>query len=215
MQVMLMLLLIGPLTIRVLIWGGDLKAKRDAPLAEYSAAFNAKSLRGACGYCSSLAMLPLNDLGLEGKLPNVYNFEMKYGTSHAFAVVTAPVTNENGVVEEKSYLVDASYKQFCVPFHEEITADHCDKLSGFYLAQTKEGMDLLNDLLVKGYTELTPRKAKLYLDSFNQNLPVFEQEDDYITQMRSFHYDDYDRQEFVGWGANIDLPDVKAPHQGP
>jgi hypothetical protein len=170
--------------------------------------FNAKSWRGSCGYASSLAMYPINDLGLEDKLPNVGDFERSKGTRHAFAVVTAPVQNANGEIGEKSYLVDATYKQFCVPYNDKKPLNEYVDLEGYKLASTERGKALLQEILENGYFELTDETAKLYIDSFNDNKAVFDDPSAYITQMRNYHYDDYTREEFEGWGINVSLPDA-------
>lgn len=177
--------------------------------------FNAQSWRGSCGYASSLAMYPIDDLGLEDKLPNVGDFERSKHQRHAFAVVTAPVAGADGVIAEKSYLIDATYKQFCVPFNEDAPLTSYVDLEGYKLASSAAGKALLTEILENGYFELTDEKAKLYIDSFNNNKAVFDDPAEYITQMRNYHYDDYTREEFEGWGVNVRLPEAvqsAAPH---
>lgn len=92
--------------------------------------------------------------------------------NHAFNIIN---------IKGKMFLADCTYSQFTKLFYMSpsiIKLPSKNKAAEpmFYLLQSRDGIDLADELLTKGYFEITPKKLKLYLDSFlmsNRNASTY------------------------------------------
>ena len=71
----------------------------------------------------------------------------------------------------RQFIADCSFSQFTklyrmTPDIIKIPKELTNAEPSYFLLQTEEGKELLNQLLTVGYFELTPKNLKLYLDSF-------------------------------------------------
>lgn len=71
----------------------------------------------------------------------------------------------------RQFIADCSFSQFTklyrmTPDIIKIPKELTNAEPAYFLLQTEEGKELLNQLLTVGYFELTPKNLKLYLDSF-------------------------------------------------
>lgn len=127
------------------------------------------SLDGCCGYGQALTAIPLLNIGADVTINNAGHFPYaKY--RHAFITVAFPV-NEFGVVQEKRYLVDVTYRQFFTTATcnegryfkaDERFKDTVGPAPGFYMMRYPGGKEFANELLKKGFIELTPENLKTY-----------------------------------------------------
>lgn len=122
-------------------------------------------LHGLCGATQCFGVYVCEDLGVEAKPFVTHSFNAYYG--HAAYVVKLNVEGE-----EKFFLMDPTFRQFCKP--ESCRQWNKDPHPGYHLAQREEEIGILNTLLTQGYIELTPKIAEVYLNSFCNFLPVFQ-----------------------------------------
>ncbi len=179
---------------------------RNALEVSYKGSIADESLQGACGLASGVSAFPLEDMGVQCNMPNIGEVR-NIKNRHAFLTAGIPV-ERNGVVEDKHYLVDATYRQFCV----ERDPKNFEDSPGHYLSQSQEGYQMGTDLLKNGYVELTEENARLYVEAFNRNEPVTPVPSSYVGLLHeeTRYYNDYDRDELDKWGMNIALPTVQA-----
>lgn len=175
----------------------------DLSLREIGSSFAQSNLRFLCGLAASSASYPLEDLGLEINLPNSGDIG-DISWRHSFTFVSIPVQQADGSVAPQNYLIDPTFRQFCDA--SDLNND-ISNMAGYFLSRTGEGTKLAEQILRDGYFELTPENAKLYLDSFHTNNPVFANADTYVAELgdKRHHYDDYSREEFAEWGMPTSL----------
>lgn len=192
-----------------------------------------ESLLGCCGFGQAITAQTLRNMGLN---PNVCNVNPTIGEDtgrHAFITVNIPVkTSEK--VEDKMYLVDTTFRQFFL--REEITNSRGEfikdkefgnkvaPMAGYWLLKMQGGRKLAEEILSKGYIELTEERAKLYGDSFileekeRKNPTRVPNQKELITGIDGKQYInninnpklhgeiDYDMEDFKGFGINIKTP---------
>lgn len=190
-------------------------------------------LLGYCGLSQGISGFSLINMGLSPYIGNVYPMLCKNAGRHAFLTVEIPV-KENGKVDKKLYLIDATYLQFFlrneVTIHEKCWikdkryGNRVAPLAGYWLLQTKEGNMFAKEILSKGFIELNEKNAKLYGDSFT--LEAKKRKNDtkvprknelntgisgqtYIQNMIKPEFQeeiDYYEREMDEWGINIKTP---------
>lgn len=192
-----------------------------------------ESLLGCCGFGQAITAQTLRNMGLN---PNVCNVNPTIGEDtgrHAFITVNIPIkTSEK--VEDKMYLVDTTFRQFFL--REEITNSRGEfikdkefgnkvaPMAGYWLLKMQGGRELAEEILSKGYIELTGERAKLYGDSFileekeRKNPTKVPNKKELITGVEGKQYIDninnpklhgeidYDMEDFKGFGINIKTP---------
>lgn len=192
-----------------------------------------ESLLGCCGFGQAITAQTLRNMGLN---PNVCNVNPTIGEDtgrHAFITVNIPVkTSEK--VEDKMYLVDTTFRQFFL--REEITNSRGEfikdkefgnkvaPMAGYWLLKMQGGRKLAEEILSKGYIELTEERAKLYGDSFileekeRKNPTRVPNQKELITGIDGKQYInninnpklhgeiDYDMEDFEEFGINIKTP---------
>lgn len=134
-----------------------------------------ESLLGFCGFGQAITAQTLRNMGLN---PNVCNVNPIIGENlgrHAFISINIPIKTQEKV-EEKIYLIDTTFKQFFL--RAEVTNSRGEfikdkkfgnkvaPLAGYWLLKMQGGKELAEEILSKGYVELTEENAKLYGDSF-------------------------------------------------
>ena len=135
-----------------------------------------ESLQGACGWSQAITGTTLMNMGLQPYIVNTLPTLSKKTGRHAFLAVGIPV-REEGQVVNKMYLVDATFKQFFERNHltnmynawikDKRYGGRVAPLAGYWVLQMgKKGLDFAEEILTKGYIELTEENAKLYGDSF-------------------------------------------------
>ena len=138
-------------------------------LAKAEKDFLNSSLTGYCGYAQSMTLLPLMEAGLE---VTINNTSLLPGAiyRHAFGTVKVPIKINNKVIF-KQFLLDASYRQFfttaeCNPGRYYLHNYDAGPSAGYYVCETEEGRKFAQELLKKGYIELTEHNAKIYGNGF-------------------------------------------------
>lgn len=192
-----------------------------------------ESLLGCCGLGQAITTQTLRNMGLN---PNVCNTNPTIGKEtgrHAFVTVNIPIKTEEET-EEKMYLVDTTFRQFFL--RNEITNSRGEfikdkefgnkvaPMTGYWLLKMQGGKELAEEILSKGYVELTEENAKLYGDSFvleekeRKNPTSVPKKNEMITGINGKKYIeninnsklhgniDYDIKDFEELNINIKTP---------
>lgn len=127
------------------------------------------SLNGFCELGQALTLMPLEDLGLK-VTKNSAKESFAYPFNHAFGTVTFPYQGANGV-EEKTYLIDSTYRQF-------FTTNRCNE-GRYHQEEENTGLKVAPDpgyfvedetfarnLMRNGYVPLTKENATKYGEAF-------------------------------------------------
>lgn len=130
------------------------------------------SLEGECGHAQFLTLYPFYDLGCVVTINNVMDFPETSKHGHAFGTVTFPIINENGIVSNTTFLVDATYRQFFTVYgcHKGRYYLNTGPEAGYFTVQSKEGKDFAKNLLKKGFVPLNLETIKLYGEGFRLSL---------------------------------------------
>lgn len=182
---------------------------------------NTVNCPGSCGPSQSVATVTLEKMGFK---PNIIrNVLIQNGMQHAITTVTIPVEVPGQGVVQKTYLIDPSFRQF-MGGEAKGSLTHAD-IHGERLTSTPAGAQLANEILSQGYAELTPARAKLYLDALSKNGgPLFSTVDEYMrTITQSNTQLDVTRAEVaedvregrVKAGLPGEPDNYKGPHKGP
>jgi hypothetical protein len=144
--------------------------------------FEHSTLRTLCSWGSKLSYFILEGAGIGAVATNM-NYVIPEGEwGHAITIADIPVTIDGKTIE-KNYLIDTTFKQFCttegLPAHMNIHLK-----PGYKLNETKQGQQLATQLLTTGYCELTPEKAKLYIEAFHVPSLPFPPIDDYVQALK-------------------------------
>lgn len=192
-----------------------------------------ESLLGCCGLGQAITAQTLRNMGLN---PNVCNVNPTIGENtgrHAFITVNIPIkTSEK--IEDKMYLVDTTFRQFFL--RAEVTNSRGEfikdkefgnkvaPMAGYWLLKMQGGRELAEEILSKGYIELTEKRAKLYGDSFileekeRKNPTRVPSKKELITGIEGKQYlnninnpklhgeIDYDMEDFEEYKINIKTP---------
>lgn len=119
------------------------------------------SLDGYCEIAQAISLIPLERLGLKVTKNNATDC-FKYPYNHVFGTVTFPIL-ENGLIVEKTYLIDCTYRQF-------FSTVYCNEGMYYYISDNRIAPDpgyfankvLAQEILANGYCELTRENALLY-----------------------------------------------------
>lgn len=121
---------------------------------------------GSCGYAQGIVGHQCESMNIGVQYHQVRSLSPNSTIFHAFNVLTLPVrNNESGVIEDKHYLVDTTFKQFFNCDFERLNTDSVMKSWGARLTETPEGREMADVLLKQGFVELTDRNARLYVES--------------------------------------------------
>lgn len=192
-----------------------------------------ESLLGFCGLGQAITAQTLRNMGLN---PNVCNVKPTIGENlgrHAFVSINIPIKTQEKV-EEKMYLVDTTFKQFFL--RDEVTNSRGEfikdkkfgnkvaPIAGYWLLRMQGGKELAEEILSKGYVELTEENAKLYGDSFRleekerKNPTIVPKKNELITGIDGKQYInnmnnpnlqeeiDFSMEEFEKFEINIKTP---------
>lgn len=209
---------------------------REAFEMEFDEQLKEASLLGCCGLGQGITGITLQNMNLSPRILNANpNLNTKAGR-HAFVVVEIPILQDDGKISNKPYLVDTTYRQFFL--RNEVTTS-CGEyikdnkfggrvapLAGYWLLHMSGGKQFAEEILSKGFIELTEENAKFYGDSFT--LEEKEREDyskvptrkemktgisgkTYIENMLNPIREqeiDYTSEELESWNINTKTPGI-------
>lgn len=132
------------------------------------------SLNGYCEIAQFLSIYPLESLGLNVTI-NTAEDSFDYMFHHAFGTVEIPI-NLNGIVENKVFLIDPTYKQFFTAVRcnygryyakEENTGLIVAPDPGYFMRGENE-KNICKQIIKNGYILLDDDVAKVYGDGFKK-----------------------------------------------
>ncbi len=182
------------------------------------------SLTGACGYSQMLTLAAFLKAGVKTTLNNTSYF-VKNGPRHAFGTITLPIET-NGIVEEKQFLLDATYRQFFTTLRCNEGRYYSARLlgstgpdSGYYMINYLDGKKIATEILKKGYIELTPEVLTKYASSFIAERLNITNKDNIYEIYKNIKYEDllrvlnekqeeleYDEEEIEEALEKVDFP---------
>ena len=136
-------------------------------------------LFGLCGNSAVYSFLTAKQFGVSNDVNNplqIRQNDLLQGEDcqpHGFAVLTLPVRNAAGGVNDKSFVIDTTYRQFFVAEQPNaMTAELKDKnipiaSPGHVITKTREGREIADKILKHGFIELDEKTARLYVSSFS------------------------------------------------
>lgn len=185
------------------------------------------NLTGCCGFSQFSSIYPFEKLGLKTTYNNTANFFGKKGGDHGYGTVEIPVII-NGEIVKKTYIIDCTYSQFFL-LKDCVEGKYLNAIDPNALAAPSAGyfMNMNDDLrtfaktmLEDGYCEMTDDNLKKYafglymqavkLDEFKEKMNSFNTIDFKKIMNSSYSEADYDEEEFIGWGYNLQ---INAPSQ--
>lgn len=136
-----------------------------------------EDLQGCCGFAQGITTVTLQNMGLSPKPLNTCRVWGENVANHSIVIVKFPIRQCDGSVKNKPYLVDTTYRQFfLVECGSTVLEENCiiDKKfggkvasrAGYWVLKLTQGEQLAEELLSKGFVELTEENAKLYGDAF-------------------------------------------------
>ena len=176
------------------------------------------NMRDTCGFVSATAYLMMEDAGIEAKSVNLGDIIPNKYLRHEIAITSLPIKNTDGTASRKHYVLDLSFKQFCTVadlapayfIDNRPTGTRLDETAGYYFNQTREGQKLAVQILTRGYFELTPENARIYLDCYNESPAVFSDAQIYVRAITGAPHDcDFDLEELHAMGYEVTLPGGK------
>ena len=147
------------------------------------------SLNGFCEIGQVLTIMPFEEKKFK-VTKNTANHSFGYPWNHAFGTVTCTVEKDNQQVE-KTYLIDITYLQFFTSTRcnegrydalEENTMMPTSPDPGYFLI-TKKEKRFAQELIEKGYVELTEEHAKIYADGFRKASLLKEERDTVLPEI--------------------------------
>lgn len=135
-----------------------------------------QDLMGFCGMGQGITAITLQNMGLSPNALNVGEIAGSQAGRHAFVTVNIPIKLEDGTIRNKAYLVDTTFRQFyLISNYTNQYGDYIqDKRYGgkvpsmpgyWMLKQGRKGRELSEEILSKGFFELTEENAKIYFDA--------------------------------------------------
>lgn len=166
-------------------------------------AFTPKNIQGACGFGQACTAFYLAELGIPEADIHLHQAADAFPGNtfrHAFVVAKMP--------DGKPYLIDCTFRQFFRP-----DAERPNQVGepGRLMRATRRGREVADELLSKGFVELTDEVAKLYGGALSTQ-PGIDVSAEAL--LRSTMEIDYDRAEIVTLPAVPDLPDAPSPRTG-
>ena len=147
------------------------------------------SLNGFCEIGQVLTIMPFEEKKFK-VTKNTANHSFGYPWNHAFGTVTCTVEKDNQQVE-KTYLIDITYLQFFTSTRcnegrydalEENTMMPTSPDPGYFLI-TKKEKRFAQELIEKGYVELTEEHATIYADGFRKASLLKEERDTVLPEI--------------------------------
>lgn len=170
------------------------------------------SLMGTCGFSQFSTLYPLQKLGLEVTINNVGDV---CDTRHAYGTVLIPIKKDGKVIKER-FLIDCTYRQFfTLPYNVAARYLSHSPFVGFFVSQDEEQIEFSKQLLKNGFVVASLENMEKYLkpfvygsshiDNIYNVEEKFNDVDIFETLDRKQEEFDYDEEEFVSWGLNLDL----------
>ena len=173
---------------------GYIMEEQLAPLLNYVVAYSRKgvcrgddsplvsSMAGKCSIAANICYELLISMGIKASVFNVRDLIGVENTIHELCKLTIPVKINEKIVD-KEYILDPTFKQFCIK--NECTIDMYKKEKrlqfhkatpspGYFLNQTEKGQSLAINILYYGYFNTSDNNLKLYGDAFK----LFTMEED-------------------------------------
>lgn len=135
-----------------------------------------ESLLGCCGFSQGVVYTLFEKMGLKANVSNINPTISGKGLGgHAFNTVSIPIKDKNGNCYLKTYLIDATFRQFFLRDEVSVSGRFIkDKsygnkvapLAGYWCMKLEGGKEFADEILKTGFVELTPKNAKIYGDSF-------------------------------------------------
>lgn len=124
---------------------------------------NVQEMDALCRYASHNISYDLSSLGVESVIEDISELTM-IPYSHSFVVVKA--------LEGPAlyYLIDITYSQFIPAKNKQLRI--FDAWPGEELKKSRNGEELLNELLEKGYSQVDDGLLGLYLKSFDPQVEI-------------------------------------------
>ena len=173
------------------------------------------ALTGACGLSQYLTLYPLQKLGFQVTINNVGDM---CNIRHAYGTVVIPI-NEDGQITEKRFLIDCTYRQF-FPLKNNLISNYIKGMPnvGFFVKENVTETKFAKELLSKGFTDGSLESLRLYLKPFYASSltmanvfkldKLFNELDISNIVLNMGEEFDYDEDEILSWGMNIELPCV-------
>lgn len=162
-------------------------------------AFTPQKIQGACGFGQACTAFALEEMGIPAEDVHLHQAADAFPGNtfrHAFVVAKMP--------DGKPYLIDCTFRQFFQP-----KADKPNQVGepGRLMRGTRRGRQVADELLSKGFVELTDEVAKLYGGALSTNLGIEVRAQDLL---RSTMEIDYERDEIVTLPPAPELPEAPA-----
>ena len=130
------------------------------------------SLNGFCDLAQISTLLPFENLGVsvtKNSIEEVFNSV----NHHVFGTVTFPISN-NGIVEDITFLVDPTYRQFFTSircnegrYYMSLEDNNILGPDPGYFMDTNDKINFSKELINKGFIILNSENAKIYGDAFS------------------------------------------------
>lgn len=143
---------------------------------EYGQSLKNASLRGYCGLAQGISAITLENMGLSPYITNVNPTFSNNSSRHAFVTVEFPISQPDGKIKNVPYLVDTTYRQFFTRdewtnfkdyyVNDKKYGNKVATIAGYWTLKMENGKYFTEELLSKGFIELTEENAKIYGDSF-------------------------------------------------
>ncbi len=191
--------------------------------------FAKESFEGACGYGQGAIGHQAEMLSLDYYCHQIANLTVDgaSGGRHGFSVVAIPVVQPDGSAVNRPFLIDTTFRQFCVTEKTEIgsrqaiieqTGEIVDTKAisytnwGAQLIKTPEGKVVVDSLLRNGYIEMTPEVARLYVSGAQVDrtgAPVTSTRPDIERLLlRESNPIDYSIEEMTSWKRDLRPPSM-------
>lgn len=158
--------------------------------------FTPENIAGACGFGQAASAFALQEMGISPDKLHLHQAVNSFpgeGTfNHAFLVAQMP--------DGKNYLIDPTFRQFFNA--RELEKNHIGSV-GAVMRETEKGSKIADQILSKGYVELTPDVAREYARALSAGAHGNFEPRDYLQSTMRI---DYDRDE---------TPSLPAPPIGP
>lgn len=180
-----------------------------------------EDLTGSCGLAQFSSLYPLQRLGLKITINNASLFG---GGSHAFGTVIIPVEIDGEVVE-KQYLIDCTYSQFYILYNcvEGMYNDINGRVpdAGYYIRDDISKKEFVSEVITNGYFEFNLDNMRKYALGLCMNVTPRDKQSELVDNFEKIDFVniinnvqskfDYDEEEFLGWGLNLEI-DKKRGH---
>ncbi len=138
----------------------------DDMLRQQGSSIEKDSLLNYCGFAQMCSLAFFQRAGLKITINQVNDICLS-GSRHAFGTLTLPI-EKDGVVKEKKYLLDVTYRQFFSTLYcrKKMYDGIGGPWAGYYMINHYDGKDIADKILKKGYIEISPDVLVKYLCSF-------------------------------------------------